>query len=123
MIGSYFAAAWAGWAARAAGCPATVTRSPSFRKPAPSTTTRTPALTPLTAVWVSVRDRTVTSWKWAEASLFSPNTPALLFRYRRARVGTVVAGWAPALIWARANMPGRNWLPGDSEMRARPRRV
>ena len=38
-------------------------------------------------------------------------------------MGTVVAGWSPTSMSARANMPGRSWAPGDSEMRARPRRV
>src|SRR6476620_8489 len=44
---------------------ATVTRSPSPRKPAPATTTRAPAARPLTAVESVVRDSTVTGWKWA----------------------------------------------------------
>ncbi len=102
---------------------ATVTLSPSFRKPAPATTTRTPASSPSTEVWSSLRDSTVTGTKRTEESAFSTKTPDLLLRYRTASVGTTVAGRAPASIAARANMPGFSALPGERLMRARPRRV
>src|SRR5690606_37110253 len=128
MAGPYFlAGAWAAGAAAGAAVAArgaaTVTLSPSFRKPAPATTTRAPASTPSTEVWSSRRDNTVTGVKRTEESAFSTNTPDLLLRYRTASVGTTVAGRAPASMAARANMPGFSALPDDRLMRASPRRV
>src|SRR4051812_19117517 len=39
-----------------------------------------------------------------------------------AAVGMVGAGWTPAGVWARANMPERKPLPGARLMRGRPTR-